>query len=171
MHAKHFLALCFAACASVAHADDVVTVGQLSQVQSEALLLQAKVKKSEAQRRLAELGASASAPTLTIGTPASDNQPSGMPSVSGAAGAYGKLVATFVYPDGSTYEAGPGRDIPGGFSVSRVSTSEVVLMKNGKSIRLALGQIAPREQKPVPTSTTSFPQLPGSMPALAQPVR
>ncbi|MGE9765333.1 type IV pilus biogenesis protein PilP [Pseudomonas sp. PDM20] len=171
MHAKYLLALSLVASASLARADDVVTVGQLSQVQSEALLLQAKVKKSEAQRRLAELGAAGNAPTLTIGSPTTDSQPSGTPSVSGAAGAYGKLVATFVYPDGSTYEAGPGRDIPGGYTVSRVTTSEVVLMKAGKPIRLALGQIAPREQKPVSTSATSFPQLPGSMPALAQPIR
>lgn len=153
------------AVAALAQAEEAAypTVGDLSRVQSETMMFEAKAKRAEAHARM-----TAGEMKAGIDTSNTPNQPSvtasELPTVTGISGAAGRLYATFRYPNGNTATAKSGESIPGGFKVAEVSLDRAVITRGDRRIPLQYGS-APTETAQ-PNMGQMLPgQLPGVYPA------
>lgn len=163
MHAKtHLLHFVFAmplvASIAVFAADDVAypTVGDLSRVQGETIMFDAKAKRADAKAKMQENIAKAGDDPSTQSMLTQSVVTSELPTVTGISGAQGRLFATFHYPNGTTSVARSGEVIPGGFTVAEVSLDRAVLTKGDRRIPLQTGVAASEPSK------SSQPMLPGT---------
>lgn len=127
------------------------TVGDLSKIQGETLILKAKANREAAQ---AELDARSRA---AGGYTASDE--SSLPVVKSVYGVRDTLVATFIYSNGSTMEAKVGDKLNGGYKVTKIAVDKVELMKNKRVIQLGFSATPP-VSVPVPAAGTSGAGMP-----------
>ncbi len=136
-----------------AHA--TVTVGELSRLQSETILLQAKLKKAELQAELfAKTHLKLSSEVVLP------------PVVQAVYGAGSEHYATLLYDSGVVLDAKPGDLILGGFTVTSISVDKVLISK-GKQ-RVVIGFVAaPLKSTQASSATLSNSQpfeLPASLP-------
>lgn len=111
------------------------TVGDLSKIQGETLIIKAKANREAAQ---ADLDARA---RVTGGYAMSDEV--NVPVVKSVYGVRDTLVATFIYSNGTTMEAKVGDTLNGGFKVTKITVDRVELLKNKKVIQLGFSAMAP----------------------------
>ncbi len=133
------------------------TVGDLSKIQGETMILKAKISRETA---LADLEARARA----AGHTAEDNV--NLPVVKSVYGVRDTLVATFLYPNGTTQEAKVGDTLNGGFKVTKVEVSRVELEKDKKVVQLGFSAIPVAV---VPPTSAGLPGMPGMSPSYLQP--
>lgn len=127
------------------------TVGDLSKIQGETLILKAKVSREAAQAELDSRSRAAGGYT-----PSDDTH---LPVVKSVYGARNMLVATLIYPNGTTMEAKVGDTLNGGYKVSKIVVDRVELTKNKKVVQLGFSAMPP-------TATA----MPGpAMPGISQP--
>jgi len=131
MKRLYVILFCFVPGLSLAQA----TVGDLSKIQGETLILKAKANREAAQ---AELDARSRA---AGGYTASDE--SSLPVVKSVYGVRDTLVATFIYSNGTTMEAKVGDKLNGGYKVTKIAVDKVELMKNKKVIQLGFSATPP----------------------------
>lgn len=127
------------------------TVGNLSQIQGETLILKARANRAAAQIELENKN------RMTIGE-------GDLPMIRARTNVAGKRSVILVYGNGSTIEAKVGDAIPGGYVVSAITEDGVDLAKGGKTYRPA--------RQPVTTSTATVgqPSIPGAqVPAVPLP--
>lgn len=125
------------------------TVGDLSKIQSETLLIKAKVSKATAQSELDRSGGTAVASSGT-----SDD----MPVVKKVYGVGGKMAATFLYSNGAAIEGKVGDTIIGGFKVVSITIDKVELLKGKTVVTAGFSTTPPVQQTPSVTSPPlSFP--------------
>ena len=117
-----------------AHAEG--TVGDLSTIQSETILLKAKVGKASAQ---AELDRSSGAASAAGGDE---------PVVRSVYGVGGQLVASFLYANGVSVERRVGDTLPGGFKVVTITIENVELSKGGKVFPVGFSATPPVQGSP-----------------------
>jgi hypothetical protein len=120
------------------------TVGDLSKIQSDTLLLKAKAERAVAQSEL-------DARSSVEGEGAA-------PVVKAVYGAGNQLYATFLYRSGVVMDAKPGDTILGGFKVVSVGVDKVELSKGRQ--RLAVGFAATAPTQPI-AAPPFFPTMPG----------
>lgn len=136
------------------------TVGDLSQIQSDTILYDAKAARAEAkvkmQTSLAKAGddLQGGPAVAQVSVVAAE-----LPTVIGISGAAGRLFASFRYPNGTTVSSKSGEVIPGGYRVAEVGIDRVVLAKGDRRIPLQFGVASP----PPASAQTSAPMLPGMM--------
>lgn len=137
------------------------TVGDLSQIQSDTIVYDAKAKradaKSEMQKNMAKAGDDLQAGPIAMAPPIVASE---LPTVTGISGAAGRLFATFRYPNGTTMSSKSGEQIPGGFMVAEVGIDRVVLTKGDRRIPLQFGVATPTT-----AAQTGAVMLPGAVPA------
>jgi len=141
-------------------ADDVAypTVGDLSRVQGETIMFDAKAKRADAKAKMQESVARAGDDPAMLNTQSQSVVASELPTVTGISGAKGRLFATFRYPNNTTTVARSGEVIPGGFTVAEVSLDRAVLTKGDRRIPLQTGvAVAAPDQ-----NSLSQPMLPGA---------
>lgn len=114
------------------------TVGDLSRIQTETLLLKAKVNRATAQ---AELDSKSHAGVITSGD-------LDAPVVKNVYGVGGKMAATFLFSTGITVEGKPGDTIVGGFKVVTVSIDKVELSKDKKIFPVGFSATPPVQSYP-----------------------
>lgn len=133
------------------------TVGDLSRVQSETLMYEAKAKRADAFGRMTagEIKAGLDMTSSTNQSPVTSSE---LPTIIGISGAAGRLFATFRYPSGNTATAKSGESIPGGFKVAEVSLDRVVITRGDRRIPLQYGS-APATK---PAEMTRNQMLPGA---------
>lgn len=132
------------------------TVGDLSKVQSETIMYDAKAKRAEAKAKWQEsILKSGDDPLLSQSQAAPSVVVADLPTVTGISGAAGRLFATFRYVNGTTTTSKSGEQIPGGYLVAEVGIDRVVLTRGDRRIPLQFGVA----NKPVPPM-----QMPGQMP-------
>lgn len=139
------------------------TVGELSVVQSETILYDAKAKRAEALVKLQENANRAGVDLTQVRTTANAAPSviaSDLPTVTGVSGVGGRLYATLLYPNGTTLRSKSGEKLPGGFLVSEVSIDRVVLTIGDRRIPLQFGVATPPAT--VPQGAMQMP-LPGMM--------
>lgn len=128
------------------------TVGDMSQIQGETLILKAKANREAAR---ADLDARARA---AGGYTAADE--ANVPVVKSVYGSRDTYVATLVYPNGTSMEAKAGDTLNGGFKVAKVSVDRVELVKNKKVIPLTFSATSP---------SAGPANIPASLPGAQQP--
>lgn len=151
-----------------AHA--ATTVGELTDVQAETILAEAKVRLAEAQAKLdgqvsTPMPAGLSAvqlPPRDVALPA--------PVVRTIYGSGGRMTASFLFPGGYEADASAGQELPGGYRVESISLDKVLLSKDGKRFPVGFSNTAPS----MPAQSQSMggmvaPALPGAMPDQAFP--
>lgn len=145
-----------------------LTVGDLSKVQSDTILYDAKAKRAEAKIKMQE-NLAKSGDEFQPGQPATPFPVAAadLPTVTGISGAAGRLFATFQYPNGTTVSSKSGERIPGGYLVAEVGIDRVVLTKGDRRIPLQFGvaAVSPAAQ------STSGPILIPSLPGTGSPMR
>lgn len=140
------------------------TIGDLSRVQAETIMYDAKAKRAAAKASMQDESLKAGD---DLGQNLSFTAPSvvtaDLPTVTGISGAAGRLQATFRYGNGTTVASKSGQQIPGGFEVSEVGIDRVVLTKGDRRIPLQFGVA---EQPAEAQATPSIPagMLPGYVP-------
>jgi type IV pilus biogenesis protein PilP len=138
------------------------TVGDLSQIQSDTIVYDAKAKraeaKSEMQKNMAKSGDDLQAGPAAMAPPVLSVD---LPTVTGISGAAGRLFATFRYPNGTTVSSKSGEQIPNGFLVAEVGIDRVVLTKGDRRIPLQFGVANPTPA----AAQTGAVMLPGAVPA------
>jgi len=127
------------------------TLGDLSRIQDETLLLKAKAERAAAEADLEAKRRSAAG----VGQ---DMEP---PVVKVVYGVDHKLVATFLYSNGVVMDAGAGDTILGGFKVAAISVDKVQLVR-GKT-RYQVGFSATAPAVPVQTQTSIPMSGPGML--------
>lgn len=125
------------------------TVGDLSKIQGETLILKAKANREAAQ---AELDARSRA---AGGYTSSDD--SNLPVVKSVYGVRNTLVATFIYSNGTTMEAKVGDTLNGGYKVTKIAVDKVELAKNKKVVQLGFSATPP-VASPAGMSNPGMPQ-------------
>lgn len=145
------------------------TVGDLSRVQSDTILYEAKAKRAEAKGKMQEQLAKTGDEQLSTQSAASPSViASDLPTVTGSSGISGRLFATFLYGDGTTVTSKSGEQIPGGFLVSEVGIDRVALTKGDRRFVLKFGVA----NQPISPLGGSLPiSLPGSVLPPPKPVR
>jgi len=134
---RHFvLALALALPLAALAADDV-TVGDLSRIQSETLLLKAKANLAATQADLY-------AKTHTASS-ANGNEEEDVPVVKAVYGVGRRDYATFLFSNGSSIDASAGDILPGGLKVLMVTVDRVVLTKGKKKIGVSFSSTAPTD--------------------------
>ncbi|VXC24364.1 Type IV pilus biogenesis protein PilP [Pseudomonas sp. 8Z] len=148
---------CLTSLSQTAHA---TTVGELTDVQAQAVLAEARVRLAEAQAKLPPKPNTTAASTGTTTQPTKDvDLPA--PVVRTIYGAGGRMTASFLFPGGVEADAGAGQDLPGGYHVESVSMDKVMLSKSGKRFPVGFSNVAP-------SASTTMTQM-GSMVAPALP--
>lgn len=159
--------------AATSEATAGATVGALSRVNAANILKQAQLTGAQLDDQLTKLrtgaGSEASAvqPGISsIGTVPAAAVDDTLPVVRGIIGANGRLVATLLYADGSSFEVrSPGQDVPGGYRVAQFDATHVALTRRGHVYQLAFSSRAPQSRPPnsmqpvmsMPSMTTSMP--------------
>ncbi len=127
------------------------TVGELAEIQAQAILTEAKVRLATAQRQLEGKGetgqvVSAQGQTFAMPVPAAPptiTQPV-PPVVRTIYGAGGKMTATFLFPGGYEVDAASGAELPGNYRVESISLDQVVLTdKDGNRVPVGFSSVAP----------------------------
>ncbi|OHE80662.1 MAG: hypothetical protein A2X76_01325 [Lysobacterales bacterium GWF1_69_6] len=117
------------------------TVGTLSEIQADTLVLRARAEQADAKKKLGE-DAAGVAPATSSAYGATN--PGGIaPVVRGVHGANKNLYATFLYSNGSTVEARQGDQIPGGFRVIALSAERVEIQRGSERIQVGFSSIPP----------------------------
>lgn len=131
------------------------TVGALSKIQGETILIKARVAREAAQ---AELNMK-----LRDGGAIADAGADDLPVVRSVYGARTTLVANLLFSNGTTREVRVGDEIRGGYRVTRISVERVDLSKgSGKTAKsYTLGFSS---TPPLASSSTSLPGAPPSPP-------
>ncbi|MDH0071209.1 type IV pilus biogenesis protein PilP [Stenotrophomonas maltophilia] len=154
MYAKSLLMLALAAASANAQ-DAVPTIGELSRIQAETLLLKARAEKAKAQSELSGDAAK--------GAVAAVVEPTIAPVVSRVYGAGDKLKARFLYEGGASTDEVVGSLIPGDYRVVVISMERVIVERRGKRLELAFSgtpPVAPRSKEPAQPPTYPFPNMP-----------
>jgi len=145
-----------------------ITVGELSQVQSQTLLFEALAKRAEAQRKLEHPGAPANAPAAATSyqpqassypPPANNGEPSAteqLPVVKLVYGSATALHATLLYAGGYDVDANAGMELPGGYRVVSVSLDSVVVSRDGKRYPLGFSNRPPSLPLSYATNASRF---------------
>ncbi len=119
------------------------TVGELTDVQAETVLAEAKARLAEAQAKL-DGQVSTSVPT---GLSALQLPPRDValpaPVVRTIYGSGGRMTASFLFPGGYEADAGTGQELPGGYRVESISLDKVLLSKEGKRFPVGFSNTAP----------------------------
>jgi type IV pilus biogenesis protein PilP len=145
---------------------DVVTVGELSAVQSETALLKAKGERAKAQREIdgegqQQIQIQPYQSHSSIPTPIGGDSEESLPVVKLVYGSSGALRATLLFSSGFEVDAASGQDLPGGYKVGTIGLDSVVLTRSGKRFPLGFSGTA------MPVKTGAFGRLPApSMPGL-----
>lgn len=140
-------ALLFMMQSGAAHAED--TVGNLSKIQSETMLLKAKRDKASVQAELDKSGAA--------GVAATGDEPV----VRNVYGVGGQMAASFLYSSGVTVEGKVGDTIIGGYKVVTITIDKVELSKGGKVFPVGFSATPPVQSKPGSPGTNASPGMPG----------
>lgn len=158
MHVKSLLLIALVLPGWAFSADLVVsgTVGDLSQIQSETILYEAKAKRAKAkgdmQEQLVKAGDDQS---LAQSSTSPSVVSSDLPTALGSSGIVGHFSATFIYPDGNKATAKVGQQIPGGFVVTEVGIDRVEIAKGNRRFLLKFGAATPSS-----AATNNFMQSP-----------
>ncbi|MGG2494323.1 type IV pilus biogenesis protein PilP [Pseudomonas aeruginosa] len=146
------------------------TVGELAEIQAQAILTEAKVRLATAQRQLegkGETGQVVSAQGQTFAMPAAAptiTQPV-PPVVRTIYGAGGKMTATFLFPGGYEVDAASGAELPGNYRVESISLDQVVLTdKDGNRVPVGFSSVAPTQASSTAQGASVPPALPGAVP-------
>lgn len=157
-----------------------VNVGELAQIQSQTILLNAKAEKAKAERSIKGEDQSTTAqpstmffsqgnptPPTSVSARIADVQPE-LPVVKAIVGSAKRLRAALLYSGGVEVEAdASSRELPGGFRVAILTFDNVTLERSGKRYPLGFSSNAPANSNsniPVPGSTASVPLMPGLTP-------
>lgn len=134
------------------------TVGDLSKIQGDTLIIKAKVNRETAQAELdARIRAGGG------GVPTDDV----VPVVKSVYGAGNALVANFLYPNGTTLEARVGDTLNGGYKVAKIGVDKVELVKNKRSIQIGFSATPPAAAvAPAVTMPGAPMQMPQSLPGM-----
>lgn len=149
----------------------VATVGELTDVQAETVLAEAKVRLAEAQAKL-DGKVSTSVPTGLSAVPPEDPEDVALPApvVRTIYGSGGRMTASFLFPGGYEADAGAGQELPGGYRVESISMDKVLLSKDGKRFPVGFSNTAPiMPAQSQPMGGMVAPALPGAMPGQAFP--
>ena len=137
------------------------TVGELAEIQAQAILTEAKVRLATAQRQLegkGETGQVVSAQGQTFAMPVP-------PVVRTIYGAGGKMTATFLFPGGYEVDAASGAELPGNYRVESISLDQVVLTdKDGNRVPVGFSSVAPTQAASSAQGASVPPALPGAVP-------
>ncbi|WP_256578148.1 type IV pilus biogenesis protein PilP [Pseudomonas sp. PIC25] len=144
------------------------TVGELTDVQAETVLAEAKVRLAEAQAKLD--GKTSISVPLALGAVPPRNVELPAPVVRTLYGSGGRMTASFLFPGGYEADAGAGQELPGGYRVESISLDKVLLSKDGKRFPVGFSNTAPSlpAENPSPGGMIT-PALPGAMPGQAFP--
>lgn len=126
------------------------TVGDLSKIQSETLIIKAKVNRASAQ---AELEAKSH-----VNGPSSANDED-VPVVKNVYGFGKKLMATFLFSSGVTIDAREGEVIMGGYKVASLSVDKVELEKGGRRFPVGFSGTPPIQGAPSRAAVSGGPLL------------
>lgn len=137
--------------------DGAPSIGELSRVQAETILLKAKAEKAKAQSELSGDAGKASAAAL--------NEPTVAPVVSRVYGAGERLKARFLYEGGSFTDEVVGALIPGDYRVVSITMERVIVERRGKRLELAFSGTPPvgpklKESQPAQFTFPSMTPLP-----------
>ncbi|MDH0341964.1 type IV pilus biogenesis protein PilP [Chromobacterium haemolyticum] len=144
--------------AAVTAAHGEGTVGDLSSIQSETILIRAKVSRAEAQAQL-------DARTKGKGG-AENNGDMALPVVKFVYGVGKQLSATFLYSSGEAIDAKVGDTILGGYKVVSLTVDKVEVAKGKKRFLVGFSGAAPTIS-PQPTQPTN-PMM--GQPSFASPI-
>lgn len=138
------------------------TVGELSDVQAQTILAEAKVRLAEAQSKLLGAEPSSSAGNESTLPPRDISLPA--PVVRTIYGSGGRMTATFLFPGGYEADAGAGQDLPGGYRVEAISMDKVMLSKGGKRFPVGFSSSPQNHSMPTVNSMSGMgaPALPGA---------
>ncbi|WP_144241848.1 type IV pilus biogenesis protein PilP [Pseudomonas chlororaphis] len=145
------------------------TVGELTDVQAQAVLAEAKVRLAEAQAKLEGKEPVATTIGMSAMPPARDISPP-EPVVRAIYGSGGRITASFLFAGGYEADAGAGQDLPGGYRVESISMDKVILSKDGKRFPVGFSNTAP--SMPVLSQQVGgmpAPALPGAVPGQTYP--
>ena len=115
------------------------TVGELSAVQSETIMFDARAKRADAKAKMQENMTKAGDDQFVASPSAPSVVAADLPTVMGISGTAGRLFATFRYGNGTTVTAKSGEQIAGGFQVAEVGIDRVVLTRGDRRIPLQFG--------------------------------
>ncbi len=119
------------------------TVGDLSNIQSETLLLKAKAERAAAQ--------------LELDSKSSIEGEGALPVVKSVYGVGDQLYATFLYRSGVVMDAQQGDTILGGFKVVSVGVDKVELMKGHQRLTVGFAATAPTQPLAAPPFLPAMP--------------
>jgi type IV pilus biogenesis protein PilP len=144
------------------------TVGDLSRVQGQTIMYEAKAKRAEAKAKMQQNDAKAGDDLYGVSGSgltqmAAPVVASDLPTIIGISGAAGRLVATFRYPNGTSVASKSGMQIPGGYEVSEVGIDRVVITKGDRRIPLQFG-VAAQQTQPAASGQMMLPGQPGFQP-------
>lgn len=147
--------------AQQAHAQQAGTVGELSAVQTETLLIKAKAARAAAQ---AELDKSRPVPVMVVrpqrgGAMEEDmGEPAVNMRVTGVHGVGGKRQASVVLGDGTARTVGVGETV-GGVKIVKVGIDEVIVSARGRESTIPVIMQSP--QQPQRSAGAPLPGMPG----------
>ncbi|HEH8421540.1 TPA: type IV pilus biogenesis protein PilP [Pseudomonas aeruginosa] len=147
------------------------TVGELAEIQAQAILTEAKVRLATAQRQLEGKGeagqvVSAQGQTFAMPVPAPPTITQPVPPVVRTIyGAGGRMTATFLFPGGYEVDAASGTELPGNYRVESISLDKVVLTdKDGNRVPVGFSSVAPTQAASSAQGASVPPALPGAVP-------
>lgn len=125
-------------------AESIPTVGQLSQIQAETMLIEAEAKRAAAKAVLLKNKLSAGEDIAATGGQQSESiVPGDLPTVTGISTMGGRLYATFRFQNGTSSRASAGEIIPGNFKVTEITLERAVVTKGDRRIPLQTGVASP----------------------------
>ena len=128
----------------VSASEAIPTVGQLSQIQAQTMLLEAEAKRAAAKALLLKNKLDAGEDIAALGGQQSESIiASDLPTVTGISTMGGRLYATFRYQNGTSSRASAGEIIPGNFKVTEISLERAVVTKGDRRIPLQTGVASP----------------------------
>ncbi|WP_164153628.1 type IV pilus biogenesis protein PilP [Stenotrophomonas maltophilia] len=134
--------------------DGAPSIGELSRIQAETILLKAKAEKAKAQSELSGDTGKASA--------AAFNEPTVAPVVSRVYGAGERLKARFLYEGGSFTDEVVGALIPGDYRVLSITMERVIVERRGKRLELAFSgtpPVGPKSKEQAQPAQFTFPSM------------
>ena len=137
------------------------TVGDLSQIQGDTIIIRAKANRAAAQQ---DLDAKARG-----GLPSYAGGDTDAPVVKAVYGAGKQLYATFLYGSGVVMDAKAGDTILGGFKVVSVAVEKVELSKDGNKVQVGYSASAPTRSSPAQGTQGAQPTMFAPPPVARQP--
>lgn len=138
------------------------TVGALSELQSETIMIKAKAEQEKARASLLE----------AKGAPSASASADAEPVFLGIFGGERTLYARFALDGGAVVEVREGDPIIGGYRVAKLTANDIVLTKHGRrwQIRMPGGQESAPEAAPAGLPVAPLPSpLPPPAPSTAAP--